>query len=150
MRKDELKVTPSSGNIFADIGLPHPERVLARSQLMIQITDIIRERGLTQQQAAAKLGISQPKVSCLMNGKLSMFSLEHLLELLNALDRNVEIIIMPKMRKEKSGTTKVRTLERMNHLLSHSMISEADAIEYGKIIKKRVWKKHQAARRSRG
>ena len=101
------KIHRGSGNIFADIGVAHPERVLARAQVMSRISEIIRERGLTQQKAAALLDIPQPKVSCLMNGKLSMFSLEHLFELLNALDRDVEIIIKPKTKQEKFATTQV-------------------------------------------
>ena len=96
-----------SGNVFADIGVAHPERVLARAQVMARITAIIKERDLTQQEAAMLLGIPQSKISCLMNGKLSMFSLEHLFELLNALDRNVEIIIKPKAKKAKRATTQV-------------------------------------------
>ena len=101
------KIHRGSGNVFSDIGVAHPERVLARAQVMTRISAIIRERGLTQKKAAALLDIPQPKVSCLMNGKLSMFSLEHLFELLNALDRNVEIIIKPKTREEKFATTQV-------------------------------------------
>jgi len=97
----------SSGNVFADIGVAHPERVLARAQVMSRIAEIIKERGLTQKDAAGLLGIPQPKVSCLMNGKLSVFSLEHLFELLNALDRDVEIIIKPKTKEEKSASTQV-------------------------------------------
>ena len=69
------KVHRGSGNVFVDIGVAHPERVLARAQVMARIADILRERGLTQQRAATLLGIPQSKVSCLMNGKLSMFSL---------------------------------------------------------------------------
>ena len=103
----EHKVHRGSGNVFADIGVVHPERMLARAQVMARITDILRERGLTQQQAATLLGIPQSKVSCLMNGKLSMFSLDHLFELLNALDRDVEIIIKPKTKVEKFATTQV-------------------------------------------
>jgi len=101
------KVYKSSGNVFADIGLPHPERVLARSQIMIRIKEIIKGKGLTQKQTAELLGIPQSKVSCLMNGKLSQFSLDHLFELLNALDRDVEIIIKPKHKEEKFATTHV-------------------------------------------
>ncbi|MBF0503891.1 MAG: XRE family transcriptional regulator [Candidatus Omnitrophica bacterium] len=101
------KVYRGSGNVFADIGLPHPERVLVRSQIMIRIKEIIMDKGLTQKQAAELLGIPQSKVSCLMNGKLSMFSLDHLFELLNALDRDVEIIIKPKIKEEKFATTHV-------------------------------------------
>ena len=103
----EGKVHRGSSNVFADIGVAHPERVLARAQVMSRITDIITERGLTQKQAAALLGIPQSKVSCLMNGKLSMFSLDHLFELLNALDHDVEIIIKPKTRAERFATTQI-------------------------------------------
>lgn len=101
------KIHRGNGNVFADIGVAHPERVLARSQIMSRITAIIRDKDLTQKQAAGLLGIPQSKVSCLMNGKLSMFSLDHLFELLNALDRDVEIIIKPKTKEEKTASTHV-------------------------------------------
>jgi predicted XRE-type DNA-binding protein len=101
------KIHKGSGNVFSDIGVPHPERVLARSQIMARITEIIKERGLTQKEAASLLDLPQSKVSCLMNGKLSMFSLDHLFELLNALDSDVEIIIKPKTKEEKFATTHV-------------------------------------------
>ena len=101
------KIHRESGNVFADIGLPHPERVMARAQIMSRITEIIKDKGLTQKQTAELLGIPQSKVSCLMNGKLSMFSLDLLFELLNALDRDVEIIIKPKGKEEKFATTHV-------------------------------------------
>ena len=106
MNKKE-KIYESSGNVFEDLGLPHPERVLARSQIMIRIKEIIKDKGITQKQTAELLGIPQSKVSCLMNGKLSQFSLDHLFELLNALDRDVEIIIKSKAKEEKFATTHV-------------------------------------------
>src|SRR5271155_2250372 len=106
MNKKE-KIYESSGNVFEDLGLPHPERVMARAQIMSRITEIIKDKGLTQKQTAELLGIPQSKVSCLMNGKLSQFSLDHLFELLNALDRDVEIIIKPKTKEEKFATTHV-------------------------------------------
>ena len=99
-----------SDNIFADIAAVHPERVQARAQVMFLIAEIIRKRGLTQKQTASLLGIPQSKVSCLMNGKLSMFSMDHLFELLNALDSDVEIIIKPKTKEEKIATTHVLQL----------------------------------------
>ena len=77
---------------------------------MFLISDIIRKRGLTQKQAAAILSIPQSKVSCLMNGKLSNFSMDHLFELLNALDSDVDIIIKPKTKEEKTATTHVLQL----------------------------------------
>lgn len=96
-----------SDNIFEDIGVAHPERVQARAQVMFLISDIIKKRGLTQKQAATILGIPQSKVSCLVNGKLSNFSMDHLFELLNALDTDVEIIVKPKTKEKKSATTHV-------------------------------------------
>ena len=101
------KVHRGSENVFSYLSVSHPERVLARAQIMSRIAQIIKERGLTQQKAAKLLDIPQSKVSCLMNGKLSMFSLDHLFELLNALDRDVEIIIKPKTKEEKYATTHV-------------------------------------------
>jgi predicted XRE-type DNA-binding protein len=104
---NKKKVHRGSDNVIADIGVAHPKRVMARAQIMSRITEIIKERGLTPQEAAKLLDIPQSKVSCLMNGKLSMFSLDHLFELLNSLDRNVEIIIKPKTKREKFATTHV-------------------------------------------
>lgn len=101
------KVHRGSDNIFADIGVAHPERVMARAQIMSRIAEIIKDRGLTQKEASELLGLPQSKVSCLMNGKLSMFSLDYLFEILNALDRDVEIIIKPKTKNEKIATTNV-------------------------------------------
>ena len=105
--RTKAKIHRGSGNVFEDIGAAYSERTMARAQIMSRIADIIKDKGLTQKQIAELLGIPQSKVSCLMNGKLSMFSLDHLFELLNALDRNVEIIIKPKTREEKFATTHV-------------------------------------------
>ena len=101
------KIHKSSGNIFADISVEHPTRVLYRAQIMHRIAELIAERGLTQHEAAKILDIPQSKVSCLMNGKLSMFSLDHLFELLNVLGRDVEIIIKPKTKDERVASTQV-------------------------------------------
>jgi len=105
--KHKEKITKSSGNIFADVGLLHSDRLLARAQVMARVAKIIDERDLTQKEAARLLNIPQSKVSCLMSGKLSMFSLDHLFELLNTLDRDVEIVIKHKTRREKFATTHV-------------------------------------------
>ena len=93
--------------MFRDIGLKHSGRLRARAQVMFRISEIIKGRGLTQEEAAKRLRIPQSKVSCLMNGKLSLFSLDYLFELLNALDRDVEIVIRPKSKKQKTATTQV-------------------------------------------
>jgi predicted XRE-type DNA-binding protein len=106
METDET-IHASRGNVFDDIGVAYPERVMARAKVMSRIAEILGERELTQKEAARVLGIPQSKVSCLMHGKLSMFSLDHLFELLNALDRDVEIIIKPKTKAERFATTQV-------------------------------------------
>jgi predicted XRE-type DNA-binding protein len=100
-----------SNNIFADIGVAHPERILVRAKIMFYIAEIIRKRGLTQKRAAEILGIPQSKVSCLVNGKLSSFSTDHLFELLNTLDTDVEVIVKPKTKYEKIATTNVSLVE---------------------------------------
>ena len=104
--KAKGKIHRGSGNVFKDIGSKHPERLFARAQIMLRISEILEERKLTQEKAAELLGIPQSKISCLMNGKLSMFSLDFLFELLNLLDRDVKIIIQPKT-KHKTATTHV-------------------------------------------
>lgn len=106
----DKKIHRGSGNVFADIGLVFPERVQARAEIMFLIAGIIKKRGLTQKQAAKVLGIPQSKVSCLVNGKLSMFSLDHLFQLLNSLGNDVEITVKPKTKSEKTATTHVLQL----------------------------------------
>ena len=101
------KIHKGSGNVFADIGVSFPERVQARAEVMFLIAEIIKKRGLTQKQASKLLGIPQSKVSCLVNGKLSMFSLDHLFQLLNSLGNDVEIIVKPKTRAERLARTLV-------------------------------------------
>ena len=75
--------------------MPEPEELLAKAALGLQIRDAIVERGWTQVQAAAALGIPQPKVSALMGARLSGFSIERLLRLLLRQDRGIEITGAP-------------------------------------------------------
>jgi len=104
------KIRKSSGNVFADIGVAFPEKVRARAEIMFLVSAIIRKRGLTQHQAAKLLGIPQSKVSCLVNGKLSMFSLDHLFRILNALDNDVQIIVKPRAKSHRQARTRVLQL----------------------------------------
>jgi len=90
-----IPVKKSSGNVFADLGLPDPEDALAKAKLASRICQLIEERGLTQMQAAKILGLDQPKISALMRGKLSGFSADRLLRFLNDLGQEVDIIIRP-------------------------------------------------------
>src|SRR6516162_11630432 len=85
--------TPSSGNVFADLNLPNADDLLAKAELAAKIIAEIQRRRLTQRQAAAILGVDQPKVSALKQGKLSGFSIERLIRLLLKLGRDVEISV---------------------------------------------------------
>src|SRR5690242_12805839 len=91
-------IEPSSGNVFADLDLPNPEALLAKAELARRIGLILAERKLTQARAAAALGIDQPKVSALLRGKLDGFSTDRLFRFLNALGRDVEIVVRPAKR----------------------------------------------------
>ncbi len=85
----------SSGNVFADLNIPEPSLYMAKAQLAHQICEVIKERNLTQVEAAEILGINQPKVSALTRGNLDGFSSDRLFRFLNLLDRDIEIIIRP-------------------------------------------------------
>lgn len=109
---DEIEYTEAGDNIFADLGLPNAEELLAKTDLAFQIHRIIEERGLTQAEAAEVLGIDQPKVSALVRGKISGYSMERLYRYLNLLDRDVEIVVRPKPRTRKKATLRVVTPRR--------------------------------------
>jgi len=104
---DETKVTPSSGNVFADLGLPNADEELAKADLAFEIGRVIEERGLTQVEAAKVMGVDQPKVSALLRYRLDGFSMERLYRLLNALGRDIEIIVSPKPKGRKQATLRV-------------------------------------------
>ncbi|HJQ58996.1 MAG TPA: helix-turn-helix transcriptional regulator [Vineibacter sp.] len=91
-------VEESSGNVFADLGFPHPERELLKARLVLQIHRLIRARKLTQEAAGDILGIRQPHVSSLMRGQSGAFSVERLMEFLTALGQDVEITVRPKRK----------------------------------------------------
>ena len=93
MPKSELDYTVSSGNVFADLGLPNPEEALAKAELANKIIVLIREKRLTLAQAAKLLGVDQPKVSALLRGNLTGFSLERLMRFLLRLGQDIRITV---------------------------------------------------------
>src|SRR5579863_2868135 len=97
-----VRVTASSGNVFADLGLPNPEQELVKAQLTLQIYRIIKKRGMTQAQTAKILGVKQPHVSLLMRNRAGTFSVGRLMEFLTALGQDVEVAVKPS-RKEHGG-----------------------------------------------
>lgn len=96
----------STGNVFAELGLSHPERAQLKAYLTLQIYRLIKRRGLTQSEAGKILGIQQPHVSALMRNRAGNFSVERLLEFLTALGQDVEISLRP-TRKQRGEVSVV-------------------------------------------
>ena len=96
-------VTRGSGNVFADLGFPDAAERQAKLRLAYALNRVLEERQLSQADAAKVLGVTQPKVSALRRYKLEGFSVERLMNLLTALDQDVEIVIRRKPRSRKAG-----------------------------------------------
>ena len=105
--RDDTTITPSSGNVFADLGLPDAEDELTRAALAREIGTVIRTRGLTQMAAAVAMGVDQPKVSATLMGRLGGFSLERLAYFLTLLGKDVEIVVREKPASQAAGRLSV-------------------------------------------
>jgi len=90
-----IEVQRSSGNVYADLGLPDAERLKIKSGLVVEIRKAMRRLGLTQQEAAKRMGITQPKVSDMMRGDFSNLSERKLMDCLNRLGYDIEIKVKP-------------------------------------------------------
>jgi predicted XRE-type DNA-binding protein len=86
----------SSGNVFADLGLPDAAELHTKARLCAALNRIVDRQGLTQGEIAAALSINQPKVSALLHYKLEGFSVERLMHFLLALGHDVEILVKAK------------------------------------------------------
>jgi predicted XRE-type DNA-binding protein len=93
--------------VFTDLNLPYADDLLAKAELAAKIIAEIQRRRLTQSQAAAILGIDQPKVSALKQGKLSGFSIERLIRLLLVLGRDIEITVKVRPRSRSAARLRV-------------------------------------------
>ena len=93
MKKEKLKITKSSGNVFIDLGFPPEEAAILamRSELMCSLESLIRDKQWTQAEAAQVLGISQSRVSDLIRGKFEKFSLDMLITLATRAGKKVEL-----------------------------------------------------------
>jgi predicted XRE-type DNA-binding protein len=89
--KNDIPVKRSSGNVFADFGLPDADALLLKAQIVSTIGDLIKEQRLTQTAAACKMGLKQPDVSRLLDGRVEGFSLERLIGLLVSLGQKVTL-----------------------------------------------------------
>jgi predicted XRE-type DNA-binding protein len=101
-RKNQNEVLPSSGNIFADMGLPDAAELDTKARLGAAIHKSIERQQLSQAEAAAVLGVNQPKVSALLHYKLEGFSVERLMNFLVALGQDVEIVVKAKPRSRSA------------------------------------------------
>lgn len=107
MKKSRGGFELSSGNVFADLGFEHPEEELAKAQLIFQIVELVRARGLTQAAAARLLELPQPKVSLLLRGQPAGFSTDRLIRFLNRLDQDIEIVIRAKASTRRPARVRV-------------------------------------------
>ena len=102
-RANRLKVTPSSGNVFRDLGFSteEAEHLLIRADLLIQLQKVIASRGLTQAKAATILRVTQPRVSDLLRGRLDLFSTDTLIDMLARLGVHVRFVLKTSRRRLK-------------------------------------------------
>ena len=96
-----LKVTPSTGNVFRDLGFrrEEAEHLLVRADLLIQVQKLIASRRLKQKEAAALLRISQPRVSDLVRGRIDLFSTDTLIDMLARLGVRTRLVLQPRRRR---------------------------------------------------
>ena len=94
----------SSGNVFADFGIPDADGHQVKADLAFQIREMLRARQLTQKQAALLLGTSQARISELYHGKVAQMTYDRLLGWLNVLGNDVQITVVtvgPEERRER-------------------------------------------------
>lgn len=103
---EDTTITWGSGNVFADFGLPNPEERLFKAQLTAQIQFSIENQGLTQAQAAERMGLEESDVAMLLRGRLGDFSIYQLFHCLNRLGRSIEVRLSP----EETEPDQARTL----------------------------------------
>jgi predicted XRE-type DNA-binding protein len=99
----KIKVTPSTGNVFRDLGFrrEEAEHLLVRADLLIQVQKLIASRRLKQGEAAKILHVSQPRVSDLLRGRIDLFSTDMLIDMLARLGASVRLTVKPHRRKRK-------------------------------------------------
>lgn len=101
-RTNDLKVTPSSGNVFRDLGCSadEAEHLLIRADLLIQLQKAIASRGLTQTKTAKLLRVTQPRVSDLLRGRIDLFSTDSLIDMLARLGLHVRFVLKSSRRRQ--------------------------------------------------
>ncbi len=108
---ENVSITHSSGNVFADLGLPDPADLLVKADLAYQIGSIIKARHWTQAKAAEKLGMTQPKLSEMLRGRFRGISQQKMVEYLNLLGQDIEIVVRKISNPRANGRTRVVVVE---------------------------------------
>jgi predicted XRE-type DNA-binding protein len=103
MTKRKIEAHESSGNVFADLGLPDSEERLLKAGIVVELHRLIKERELTQVKAAKLVGISQPDLSHLLRGDFDDYSAERLMKMLTAFEQDIEIIMKPHRKAGQRG-----------------------------------------------
>jgi predicted XRE-type DNA-binding protein len=98
-----IEFKESSGNVYADMGVPDADEMLVKAKLASKIEEIIKSRKWSQQQAADVLGIPQSKLSKMLNGHFRGISETKMIECLTRLGRDVQIVVGPARRRSLSG-----------------------------------------------
>jgi predicted XRE-type DNA-binding protein len=95
MNAVRVRVTPSTGDVFRDVGFSKEESqlLLVRADLLIQVQKVIRGRRLTQAETARMLRVTQPRVSDLLHGRIDLFSTDALIDMLARLGVGVRLVI---------------------------------------------------------
>jgi len=101
-KKNAVRVTPSTGNVFRDLGFSkeESEHLLVRADLLIQVQKAIRSRQLTQAETAKMLRVTQPRVSDLLRGRIDLFSTDTLIDMLARLGVGVRLVVKPGRSKK--------------------------------------------------
>ena len=103
MTKRKIEAHESSGNVFADLGLPDSEERQLKAGIVAELQRLIKERELTQVKAAKLVGVSQPDLSHLLRGDFDDYSAERLMKMLTAFEQDIEIIMKPHRKAGQRG-----------------------------------------------
>jgi predicted XRE-type DNA-binding protein len=103
MKSKRVEIHESVGNIFADLGLPDADSHFLKAQIVAELYRLTNERKLTQANAGALMGISQPEVSRLFKGNFREYSIERLMAFLTTFDRDVEIVSRPRPKRARKS-----------------------------------------------
>lgn len=97
----KVKLTRSSGNVFRDLGFSpdEAEYLKMRAELMANLQKVITARGLKQAEAAELLGVTQPRISDLMRGRIDLFSIDTLIDMLARLGVRATLVLQPSRRR---------------------------------------------------